>query len=412
VSYSPRVKPVSEVPAGPRLDAVRRSVLPVPVPSRGALADSTGDVLALQRAVGNRAVSQLLGRQVEVAPEDHPLERQAEMAERSPWHREGDPSGVRVHVGGRVDEVARMLGAEGFSYRRDVFLSSQHYRSGTESGERLRAHELAHATGPAATSGLVHLKRVRKRLDFLRVKKIESHIARGLMASGLRRVGAGGLASKVDTPEGWGHWWVEAGVLPNTMHIMDWRPAESYGWWPEKSGVTPGEALTRVKGSLNRGDPTFDPHHGDAADVQYHPALEVEESEPYEQVRDRVMDQLYAFANGFDGSWNWRLGWGKNCHTFIERMEKQLGLSRGGAVEWLEGMGVRESKRPAKAAAAPAADSGSTAAAAPAADSGPTAASAPAADSGPTAASAPPTAAAWTRARPSGPRSSSVGALV
>jgi hypothetical protein len=98
--------------------------------------------------------------------------------------------------------------------------------------------------------------------------------------------------------------------------------------------------IDRVEGELNQGDAN-DKHHGDKAETEYHPVLEVDDKDDYDTVRDKVTSDLDAFATSFSGSWNWRLGWGKNCHTFIDRMKKKLKLHHQSSKQWLLGAGVK-----------------------------------------------------------------------
>ena len=345
-----------------------------PVDPRGAL-HSHDQLLALQKLAGNSAVGRLISTSTFVAGGDHPMERRAEQAERgaglrtaggaqrrtSPLATGGGTglsplqaaragvspeaaAAVRVHRGPDADAMNDALGSEAFTHGSDIFVSSQYYRPGTASGNALIAHELSHATGAAASTGGIFMKRQKKHLDFVRFKRKQTHIARMLTAMALRKVGASGLAEKVDTDkEGrdidhYGHWWVEVGSLDQVSG--KWSPAESYGWWPE-SGVGIAETLKikRVEGLLNQGMGK-DPHHGEKADTEFHPVMEVDDKEPYEAVRDRVAKEVRDFAKAFKGSWNWRLAWGKNCHTFQDRMKKALGLHHQSAKEWLRGEGV------------------------------------------------------------------------
>jgi len=334
-------------------------------------------VLQLQTLAGNRAVSRLLSSGTYVAGVDHPFEQHAgppdgsrvpgsaPSVRRSPLATDsGTPVygktarrlglspesvvGVRVHRGADADEMTEALGAEGFSHGSDVFLSREFSRPGSAAATDVMGHELAHATGPAAATGGLFLKRRKKHLDFLRFKKKETHITRMLASMALDKLGAHGLAERVDTDsqgdsyDHYGHWWIEAGSL--APDNSSWNPVESFGWWPAHSvGFAETLKITRVEGQLNQGG-RVDPHHGESADTEYHPVLEVDDKDDYETVRDTVMDKVRTFAKGFSGSWNWRLGWGKNCHTFMERMKKAIGLHHQKASAWLRGGGVEREK--------------------------------------------------------------------
>lgn len=122
----------------------------------------------------------------------------------------------------------------------------------------------------------------------------------------------------------YGHWWIEFN-------------GESYGWWP-KNPVGLAGTLTGVPGELNGqsyfgGTPTMDPHHGDAADIDFHPnrrdfwwwyKLHYGSAAGTKckcATQDQVKDCARAFANAYSGSWSYPLG--QNCHSFQkEMMEK------------------------------------------------------------------------------------------
>src|SRR6202044_1955735 len=99
----------------------------------------------------------------------------------------------------------------------------------------------AHATGAAAASGVVHLKRVKKHLDFIKIKKKSTHITRMLTAMALSKMGMEGMAEKVDTDasgdriDHYGHWWIQYGRLTTPGDVSTWQPSGSYGWWPSQS---------------------------------------------------------------------------------------------------------------------------------------------------------------------------------
>ena len=60
-------------------------------------------------------------------------------------HRFGHDFGrIRVHVDGAAVEAARSVGADAFAVGRHVVFAAGHYAPGTEAGQRLLAHELAH----------------------------------------------------------------------------------------------------------------------------------------------------------------------------------------------------------------------------------------------------------------------------
>jgi hypothetical protein len=117
-----------------------------------------------------------------------------------------------------------------------------------------------------------------------------------------------------------------------------WYPRESFGWWPS-SGVNIAQTLklgkaNTVDGQLNRGGKD-DPHHGENA-PGFYPVLEVDDTESYDAIRSRVTNSVRSFATSFQGTWNWRLAWGKNCHTFQERLKKHLGVHHQESKYWLK----------------------------------------------------------------------------
>lgn len=347
----------------------------------------------LQRLVGNRAVRNLLQSDLQVTGADHHFEhdaartealamrgpgRQAPAGTSAPVVRRasrlaggggapldaalrgrlepslGSLSGVRVHRDASADAMTEALGAQALTHGSDIFVSRAFDRPGTPAGDRLLAHEAAHATGAAAASGMVHLKRVKKHLDFIKIKKKSTHITRMLTSMALEKLGFTEAAIKVNTDsEGdeidhYGHWWIEYGGLSTPGDLSSWKPTGSYGWWPAQ-GVNIAQTLKidRVEGVLNKGADK-DPHEGDKAEIEYHPVLEVDDKESYEDVRDRVDQALESFAHGFSGSWNWRLAWGKNCHTFVDRAKKKLNLHHQKSKQWLTGGGIAKKGPPPK----------------------------------------------------------------
>ena len=149
-------------------------------------ATSPQALLRLQRQVGNRAVRRLMGRSrraeapeavqreapvgLEGGPVGGELEGKLNSArgggrplDQAVGRKMGsalkaDLSGVRVHTDSQSAELNRSLSAKAFTYGRDVFFSEGAYNPGTQSGEKLLAHELTHvvqqgAAAPAAKHG-------------------------------------------------------------------------------------------------------------------------------------------------------------------------------------------------------------------------------------------------------------------
>lgn len=74
-----------------------------------------------------------------------------------------DFGGVRVHTDGRAARAARAMGAQAFTVGRDIAFDSGEFQPGTERGQRLLAHELAHTLQPG---GVVRPKlRVNTKVD-------------------------------------------------------------------------------------------------------------------------------------------------------------------------------------------------------------------------------------------------------
>ena len=129
-------------------------------PGPGA-AGGVANILALQRAAGNRAVNGLLARMMErsssstipaIPSGGRPLDDavRAEMESRFGQ----DLSEVQVHTGAEAAVVAGSLEAKAYTVGNDVVFSQGRYAPDTTEGKRLLAHELAHVVqqrrgGPA-----------------------------------------------------------------------------------------------------------------------------------------------------------------------------------------------------------------------------------------------------------------------
>jgi hypothetical protein len=167
-------------------------------------------VLALQRAIGNRAARRVVQRRLDVGPAGDRFEQEADRiaddvmraragtrAVRGDGARvsrsvaddtiglEGGPaspeteaaiqrqrghgaalpdplrsameasfgadfSAVRIHAGPAADELNRSMQARAFTVGHDIFFSEGAYRPRTASGQRLLAHELAHTVQQGA----------------------------------------------------------------------------------------------------------------------------------------------------------------------------------------------------------------------------------------------------------------------
>jgi hypothetical protein len=160
-----------------------RERLEAPEPQPEPEPDERSPMARLASDVGNRAFSSTLGR--------NPLARDAEqgagilddgtvhadvqstldatrgagssldsgVAERLSGSL-GDLSDVRVHTDDTADRLNRSVSARAFATGTDVYFAGGEYKPGSESGDKLIAHELAHvvqqrgasASGPLAVS--------------------------------------------------------------------------------------------------------------------------------------------------------------------------------------------------------------------------------------------------------------------
>ena len=263
----------------------------------------------MRALAGNRAVAALLDANPTVTAESSRSEIEATRAEsgasgsasRAPRGSGGtalrptirrkleadtgaDLSGLRIHPGREAGMLADALGAEALTHGGNIFFAPGRYSPGTSAGDRLLAHEVTHAT--QHDPGAVHLKRTKRHLDFIRMKRKDTKIARMLTAKALGGVGADKLAAKVDPSDAYGHWWIEVGTL--SADRGSWIADKSYGWWPAKK-VSIAETLKieRVDGQLNQGQPN-DPHHGEHAEVEFHPVMEVDDNANYDTIRTQA----------------------------------------------------------------------------------------------------------------------------
>jgi hypothetical protein len=235
-------------------------------------------------------------------------------------------SAERVHTSRDVDEVSDLLQAHATAIDGDVYLRRAGYRPGTRAGDELLAHAVQRA--PADQ---ISLKRRKIHLDFVRMKRAKIQFGR-IIRKKL------GLLVPAQGPEHgtWGHFWTEVGKLDRVNPKQPrWQPEASYGWWPSGGVAGPVGALRGVQGEPNQGQQN-DPHHGHAAPAEFHPVMDVDNGADYAQVRQQAMQQIHQFAASFKGSWNWRLGWGKNCQTFQRALKKKVGLHYAKSKYWLD----------------------------------------------------------------------------
>jgi hypothetical protein len=83
------------------------------------------------------------------------------------------------------------------------------------------------------------------------------------------------------------------------------------------------ERQSRGRNRLGR-SPTRDPHHGQSAEIEFHPVSTTSNTD--EQIKDSIRD----FANNYSGEWRWSLG-GEDCHAFQQDLLRAALLSEPGA---------------------------------------------------------------------------------
>jgi hypothetical protein len=269
-----------------------------------------------------------------------------------------DFGGVRIHTGADVDVAAEGLQARAFTLGRDVYIRRSDYRPGTGAGDELIAHELTHTLQQGGSrirrraddavvvrqrvTG-VSFKKEKMHLDFVRMKRMDPQYSRiiGKIV---------GLDLGAEQPGGtYGHWWTEVGDLDPITDEFTYK--KSYGWWP-KDGVSGiGETFGGVEGALNAGDEQDD-HAGEDAPTEFHPVMEVDTAkETYDQIRQRVSQKIDTVAKAYTGKWHWRLGWGKNCHTFQQYLKTKTDLHYQKSKKWLydpTAMAVAQQKQQAR----------------------------------------------------------------
>lgn len=316
-----------------------------------------------------RASAGAHGGEREVEPdEERPLRSSPGIG--APVHHEGavlrrmegafgaDFGAVRLRTGGEVDLAAEKLQARAFTVGRDVYIRRAEYRPGTTAGDELIAHELTHTLQQGGSrirrstvdpvtirervaGAHISPKKEKRHLDFVRMKRLDpeySRIIKKIIGVGGGGGGGGGT---------FGHWWTEVGDRDPITDDFDFH--KSYGWWPHEDADMNGvvDALGGVEGQLNAGDEQ-DPHAGETAPIEFHPVMDVDTAaETYDQIRTRVTNKIEQVATAYTGSWQWKLGWGKNCHTFQQHLKSKVGLHYQKSNKWLvdpNAMGVAQQK--------------------------------------------------------------------
>lgn len=103
-----------------------------------------------------------------------------------------DFSGVTVHHDGEADQLNRELGAKAFTTGSDIYFQQGQYNPGSQSGQRLIAHELTHVVqqGGAAKSGVQPKLEVSEPDD--KFEKEAEQVADSVMSSAVSPVGGEG----------------------------------------------------------------------------------------------------------------------------------------------------------------------------------------------------------------------------
>jgi hypothetical protein len=105
-------------------------------------------IMGLQRAAGNASVSQLMEderspvKDLLSSSSGQPLDRPTQALMQSRLGH--DFSDVRVHADGQATESAKSVNAHAYTVGTNVVFQADKYSPGTESGQKMLAHELTH----------------------------------------------------------------------------------------------------------------------------------------------------------------------------------------------------------------------------------------------------------------------------
>lgn len=105
-------------------------------------------IMGLQRAAGNASVGQLLEderspvKDLLASSSGQPLDRETQALMQSRLGH--DFSDVRVHADSQATESAKAVNAHAYTVGTNVVFQSDKYAPGTESGQKMLAHELTH----------------------------------------------------------------------------------------------------------------------------------------------------------------------------------------------------------------------------------------------------------------------------
>jgi hypothetical protein len=120
----------------------------VPITRQAPAAGSAGSFQSLQKTAGNRAVSQLMEKdlpptvQAAMRGPSRPLDAGTRTLMEARFAF--DFGAVRVHDGAAAGDSAERLTARAYTLGQDIFFGRGHYAPETSEGKRLLAHELAH----------------------------------------------------------------------------------------------------------------------------------------------------------------------------------------------------------------------------------------------------------------------------
>lgn len=236
---------------------------------------------------------------------------------------------VRLHTGNDASRLTNSMKAEAFTSGKDIYLGEGKFQPESTQGRELLAHELTHvvqqATGVEQGAvedseiGHINRKKVQRQLDFFKVKRKNA----GVVKEVLRQM----KIQKKDNGDPHTHYWSEVARTDRGGY----EPQESHGWWPSAGPESASVMTHGVPGMLNaflkssKGSRTRDPHHGDTKpDDEYHPVIEMDDTEKYDKFHDNFAKEIRSFARGYREQWNWRSRWGQNTEGFQKRLMRKF----------------------------------------------------------------------------------------
>jgi hypothetical protein len=247
-----------------------------------------------------------------------------------------DFSGVRIHADTQAARLTQSINAQAFTYGKNIYMAGGKYQPRTDSGRHLLAHELTHViqqtgvastqaegpgAGPAPAANHIDCKRVKRQLDFIKIKrKRTSH-----MKDVMRRLDMGSH----DPGHALGHWWTELGGY----HKDRWKAEQSYGWWPSKGkgalAADRGErGLLNGVGKVSKASGERDPNHNEPGEEEFHPVLEVEEEADYATVQKDFSNRVRDVMRSFRDKWSWQNSWAKNSQAMQDKVVRKFAMRR------------------------------------------------------------------------------------